>query len=122
VDQDIDGATGRPVPDVGSPCDPCIDGAGVINRKCLKDCFQVAVGELTDGIIGDVSVCGNGIVQPGEFCDDGNLTPGDCCDELCRVELGVPEGPEGDPTCSDGLDNDCDGATDGADTDCQPAP
>ena len=122
VDQAIDGATGRPVPDVGSPCDPCIDGAGVINRKCLKDCFQVAVGELTDGIIGDVSVCGNGIVQPGEFCDDGNLTPGDCCDELCRVELGVPEGPEGDPTCSDGLDNDCDGATDGADTDCQPAP
>jgi len=34
----------------------------------------------------------------------------------------VPEGPEGDPTCSDGLDNDCDGATDGADTGCQPAP
>ena len=59
----------------------------MIDRKCLKDCFQVAVGDLTDGIIGDVSVCGNGIVQPGEFCDDGNLTPGDCCDELCGSSL-----------------------------------
>jgi hypothetical protein len=28
------------------------------------------------------------------------------------------EGPDGDPTCTDALDNDCDGAVDGDDTDC----
>jgi hypothetical protein len=30
-----------------------------------------------------------------------------------------PEGPFGDPTCADGVDNDCDGAIDSADPDCQ---
>jgi formate-dependent nitrite reductase cytochrome c552 subunit len=29
------------------------------------------------------------------------------------------EGPPGDPNCSDGIDNDCDGFTDAADPDCQ---
>jgi Ca2+-binding RTX toxin-like protein len=33
-----------------------------------------------------------------------------------------PEGPPGDPTCSDTADNDGDGQTDAADTDCQAAP
>src|SRR5262249_13085845 len=32
------------------------------------------------------------------------------------------EGPPGDPTCTDGLDNDGDGLTDGADRGCQPNP
>jgi len=31
------------------------------------------------------------------------------------------EGPFGDATCADGVDNDCDGLTDGADPDCQQA-
>ncbi len=34
----------------------------------------------------------------------------------------LPEGPFGDPTCSDGIDNDADGLTDGADPDCAPPP
>jgi len=148
-DQLVDGGTGLLVPDVDPPCDTCIDGGGVIDRKCLKSCLELAVSELTDGIIGDIPECGNGILQAPEFCDDGNLTNGDCCSDMCTAEnLGdqmcgvgacevtvpvcqggapvtcVPwipgtEGPMGDATCNDGIDNDCDGDTDGADVDCQ---
>ena len=121
VDQLVDGGTGRIVPDVGAPCDTCIDGLGQIDRKCLKGCFQVALDELSDGMIGDLPVCGDGIIQPsgGEFCDDGNTTNGDCCSSTCTVEAGNPEGPMGDATCTDGLDNDCDTLIDAADPDCQ---
>jgi hypothetical protein len=35
------------------------------------------------------------------------------------VEAGGVEGPMGDLTCTDVLDNDCDGDIDGADVDCQ---
>jgi len=86
ADQDTDGGTGRIVPDVGDPCSTCIDGGGAIDTKCLRSCFELAIAELSDGIIGDVPVCGNGIVQPGEFCDDGNLVNGDGCSSLCEVE------------------------------------
>ena len=34
---------------------------------------------------------------------------------------GASEGPQGDPTCGDGADNDCDTFTDGADPDCAAA-
>jgi cysteine-rich repeat protein len=119
-DQMVDGGTGRIVPDVAAPCDTCIDGLGVIDKKCLKGCFQVALDELSDGMIGDLPECGDGIVQPsgGEFCDDGNTTNGDCCNSTCTVEAGTPEGPMGDPTCTDGLDNDCDTLIDAADPNC----
>jgi cysteine-rich repeat protein len=121
VDQMLDPMTGRAVPQVGGPCDPCIDGLGNIDRKCLKSCFQTAIDELSDGFVGDIPVCGNGILQPGEFCDDGNTSGADCCSATCTVTGNTPgtEGPIGDPTCSDGIDNDCDDATDGADTGCQ---
>jgi cysteine-rich repeat protein len=92
--QMVDGGTGRTVPVVGAPCDACIAGAS-LDRKCLKSCFQTALDELSDGIIGDVGVCGNGIQQPGEFCDDGNTSGADCCSATCTVTGNVPgtEGP-----------------------------
>jgi cysteine-rich repeat protein len=119
-DQLVDGGTGRTVPVVDAPCDVCIDGLGVIDRKCLKSCFQVMLPELGDGIVGDIPECGNGILQAPEFCDDGNLVDGDCCSDTCTVEAGSAEGPAADPTCGDLLDNDCDGDIDLADTQCQP--
>jgi cysteine-rich repeat protein len=100
--------------------------------------------------VGDVPVCGDGILQNGEFCDDGNLDDGDCCSALCGVEnlgdqsCGVgaclvtvpmcvdggamvcePGAPGAESfldagTCNNGIDDDCDGATDGADGDCIP--
>ena len=146
----VDPSNGRIVPDLDPPCEACIDGGGVLDRKCLKNCFLLELSELTDGIIGDIAECGNGIVQPGEFCDDANLTNGDCCSATCTAENlgdqscgvgacevivavcengapltctpGAPatEGPMGDASCSDGIDNDCDTFTDAADVDCQP--
>ncbi len=118
ADQATDDATGRVVAQVGAPCDACIS-AGSIDTKCLRSCFETAVAELTDSIVGDVPECGNGILQSGEFCDDGNLDNGDCCSDSCTVEAGGVEGPNGDATCSDALDNDCDGDIDAADVDCQ---
>jgi cysteine-rich repeat protein len=117
-DQMSDPNNGRVVPQTAAPCDVCIDGGGVIDEKCMRACYELAIGELTDGIIGDVAACGNGILQPGEFCDDGNTLDGDCCSANCTVEAGLPEGPNGDATCSDLIDNDCDGLIDGADPDC----
>lgn len=150
VNQTTDPGTGRLLPQVQEPCSSmCISG-GVIDRKCLKSCFQGVLDGLSDALIGEVAVCGNGIMQPagGEFCDDGNTTSGDCCSSTCTVENlgdqtcgvgacqvtvpvcqdgapftcipGTPgaEGPAGDPSCSDGIDNDCDGTTDGADANC----
>jgi hypothetical protein len=43
----------------------------------------------------------------------------DTCDPLAGA---TPEGPDGDPTCTDTLDNDCDGTTDATDADCACVP
>jgi hypothetical protein len=70
-----------------------------------------------------------------ETCDEDNrsceivLDHDRCRDELeCTVDRCVPdvgcvhtpgtEGPPGDPTCVDSIDNDCDHLSDGADPDC----
>jgi cysteine-rich repeat protein len=149
ADAMADGATGRVVPEVGPPCFTCIP-AGAVDKKCLKACFESELAELASGLVGDVPVCGDGILQNGEFCDDGNLVDGDCCSSLCGVENlgdqscgvgacaatvpmcvagepnacvpGAPgsEGPMGDPSCSNGADDDCDGDSDAADANCQP--
>lgn len=85
--QATDVGTGRVVPDVGAPCESCLAG-GTVDRKCLKDCFRQALDELSDGLVGDLPVCGNGIVQAsgGETCDDGNTTGGDGCSATCQTE------------------------------------
>jgi cysteine-rich repeat protein len=118
VDQIVDGGSGTTIPEVGDPCMGCISGA-LLDRKCMKSCFEANLIELGDGMVGDVPECGNGILQGGEFCDDGNLVNGDCCSASCGIEAGSPEGPALDPTCTDLLDNDCDGDIDAVDTDCQ---
>jgi cysteine-rich repeat protein len=144
-----DGGTGRLVPQVGEPCDACITG-GVVDEQCLRSCFAEGLASLASGLVGDVPACGDGILQNGEFCDDGNLADGDCCSALCGIEsLGdqtcgvgacevtVAMCSEGEPllcepgapgiedffeagSCSNGVDDDCDGLTDGADGDCIP--
>lgn len=147
-DQMTDIMTGLLVPDMGDACAATCVAAGVIDKRCVKSCFEIQLSEASDGIIGDLPECGNGIVQQGEGCDDGNLVDGDCCSSICApenlgnqscgiggclvtigiceagepatCEPGTPEveGPMGDETCSDGIDNDCDAATDTADSSC----
>ncbi len=66
--------------------------------------------------LGDSCTIGQGVCETtgtvrcladgsGVFCDAFAAPP-------------IPEGPPGNPKCSDGLDNDCDGDTDLADADC----
>jgi cysteine-rich repeat protein len=62
--------------------------------------------------------CGNAVLEPGEQCDDGNLLTGDGCSPVCVLE---PDAiPCGDSIyeCGDGVDNDNDGKTDMADSNC----
>jgi hypothetical protein len=57
-----------------------------------------------------------------DYGDESTVLPvvpgGDCDDGAPAVNPGVPEGPQGDPVCSDTLDNDCDGLVDGDDPVC----
>ncbi len=69
--------------------------------------------------------CVNKICVPGwRECDDNDPCTVDVCNEeqdRCDhdpVTEWQEEGPAGDQSCSDGLDNDCDGFTDAGDTDC----
>ncbi len=52
--------------------------------------------------------CGVGACFASSICSNGS--------ENCTPGPSAPEGP--DATCADGADNDCDGQTDSADTDC----
>ena len=59
---------------------------------------------------------GDGYGDPaGPACIHPQL---DCDDTNQDVNPGVIEGPFGDSTCSDSVDNDCDGSTDGSDPSC----
>ena len=81
----------------GAPCDDgdscssqdACDGAGV--------CAAGATDKDTDG---------------DSYYDDACPGGDDCDDDAPAVNPGATEGPDGDPTCSDGADNDCDGQTD----------
>lgn len=63
------------------------------------------------------------IAGPPPTCDDNNACDQDYCDPVLDKCVHPPlagkiEGPMGDPTCTDGLDNDCDNLVDEADPDC----
>jgi len=59
---------------------------------------------------------GDGYGSPGSpSCPHSEL---DCDDNNLNINPGATEGRFGDPTCSDGLDNNCDGLTDIEDSGC----
>jgi hypothetical protein len=73
--------------------------------------------ETTETIRGGTQTVDLGIDSDG----DGYTTcqpDADCDDNNPAVKPGAAEGPLGDPTCSDGLDNDCDESIDNADGGC----
>jgi len=90
----------------------CFDG---LDNDCnaQPDCADANC----DGALGAPTTCGVGVCE-----STGNLTcSGGAEVDTCTPGTPVTEGPDGDATCTDGLDNDCDGLTDANDPDCQPA-
>jgi hypothetical protein len=59
---------------------------------------------------------GDGYGDPA--CENCPHLEQDCDDTKPNVHPGFREGPFGDPSCSDSLDNDCDGYIDAADSGC----
>ena len=73
--------------------------------------------ELCDGLDND---CG-GSPEADEVDDDGDgwmVCAGDCDDADPDIHPAAQEGPQGDLTCSDGVDNNCDGFIDMGDWRC----
>ncbi len=56
--------------------------------------------------------------EDGYNIEGGPCGPVDCNDIDATINPGVEEGPAGEAVCSDTEDNDCDGASDGADSGC----
>jgi hypothetical protein len=113
VDNDCDGWIDCDDPDCSNDpnCVPLIEWP-----MCLDDQDNDGDG-LTDcadrtDCDGYIETCGVGVCEStGDYCDNGT-----------RVNVGgcTPGLPTEDPevTCTDGLDNDCDGLTDSEDQDC----
>ena len=114
---------GMPVPD-STPCDDglfctspdaCVGGAcSGPPRACpmLGICAAPVCDEVAD-------MCVNSTAPDGTPCSDGDpcTSPDTCTSGSCSGPDGV-EGPIGDPTCTDTLDNDCDGRADDREASC----
>jgi hypothetical protein len=98
---------------VTPPEDICDDGIDN-NNNGLTDCEDPDC----DGFVGAPTLCGVGACEASGnlVCQNGG--PVDTC---TAGEEGL-EGPFGDPNCSDGIDNDCNGLTDEADPACAAPP
>lgn len=129
-------------PDDGNTCteDTCDPGSGVQHRpiNAVEICDGVdnnCDGHIDEGVTqtwyrdADADGYSNGFRteschQPEGFRKPGELTniSGDCNDSNGAVNPGKVEGPSGDPTCSDMMDNNCDGTTDLNDQNCKILP
>ncbi len=121
-------------------CDPGYDGD--FCERCAYDYIEVdGLCRPTGGCVNDGDACDDGFVCTQDdtcsggvcvgadvSCDDGLACTTDSCAEAMGgcvnepVPTGGPEAYQGDPECDNGLDDDCDGLTDGDDPDCLTAP
>jgi len=105
--------------DDGNPCttngcDPATGCTSVHNTAACDDGDAcTAPDRCADGACQGALIDADGDTHQPPPC--GN----DCRDDNPDVHPGAAEGPLGSATCSDGLDNDCDGTTDGTDSTCQ---
>ena len=114
IDNDCDGTTDASDSDCVVQEETCDDGTDN-NGNGLVDCAD----PQCDGFgFNDVTNCGVGACAStgSTVCQDGGAV------DTCQPGPAGDEGPYGDPSCSDDIDNDCNNQTDDADTNCQPGP
>ena len=114
IDNDCDGDTDTNDSDCTAPPEVCDDGVDN-NGNGLVDCADPQCDGFT---FTDVTTCGVGACAATGNLECRNLGQVDTC------QPGTPEneGPYGDPSCSDGIDNNCNNQADDADSSCQPGP
>ena len=106
--------------DDANPCtdDACDPGSGCVFANDDTNACD-------DGDACTANHCDSGVCRPAPLDADndgyGPVVCGgiDCDDSNPAVNPGAAEGPLGQASCQDSLDNDCDGGTDTADTGCQ---
>jgi len=88
----------------------CDDGNALAADGCNTECIAEPGWVCPQPGVACESVCGDGREVGTETCDDSNLVDGDGCSSTCQAEAVE--------ICSDGIDNDDDGATDCDDEAC----
>ncbi|MFZ5906445.1 MAG: cohesin domain-containing protein, partial [Nitrospirota bacterium] len=98
----------------GVMVDNCTPGSPTSDDNCDGE-DQDCDGTADEDYVPTPTVCGVGACEStGEMV----CTVNHVLANTCVPGLPGTEGPFGDATCSDAVDNDCDGAADGADIDC----
>jgi len=102
-----------------NPCttDDCSEG------ECLHSNNTAQCDDGDPCTVGDVCIGGTCSGEPLDSDGDGYVSDAcaggnDCDDSDDEVNPGESEGPQGNETCSDTVDNDCDGAVDLEDPGC----
>ncbi len=109
-------STGRIECQGGMIVDTCTPGSQGIDDSSCNGIDDDCDGATDEDYIITATSCGTGCASIGlSECRDGIET------NTCNTETSQIEGPYGDPSCSDGIDNDCDQQTDDLDAECASA-
>lgn len=106
IDKDTDGDSFVDIACGGDDCD---------DDDILEHPGQLWYPDGDSDLFGDSSATPNSCLR---LAATDVLDGTDCNDASSLSSPGILEGPAGNATCSDSLDNDCDSATDGADSGC----
>ncbi len=129
VDGDDDGYGDPACENCTHPETDCDDSSPDVNPGAFEGphgdptCSDTLDNDCDGYVDGDDGACcecvdgdSDGYGDPG--CENCTHPETDCDDSNPDVNPGATEGPPGDPTCIDALDNDCDGDADSADGAC----
>jgi len=106
----------------------CILAMAFAHAICCSRAGFEAAPQSTDEVLcwgESLQECDDGDPCTDDICDGGtckHTDRGGACADGALCPPGGTEGPSGDATCRDGLDNDCDSLFDAADPDCVPGP